>query len=190
MQHSRLFLACDIDDDVIHRLESLIGTLAPLLPDVRWVRREAIHLTLKYFGDQPLDRVRDIDRAVASAGIGGKVSSFRLEGVGMFPHMHRPRVLWAGISDGSAEVTTLANALSESCEAEGFRGENRGYVPHITLGRFKKRTDAPEYVYEDIVERFSATVFGTVCPEELVLYSSELTPHGPVYTRMASWPLA
>ena len=188
MEHARLFLACDIGEEVQDRLETAVGALAPHVPGARWVRRASRHLTFRFFGTLPLDRVRGIDRAVAAAGAGETALSFELCGMGVFPSWEKPRVLWAGVGEGADEVRALGERLNDTCACEGFGEESRQFVPHVTLARIT-RGGASCGAKEEISSRYASARFGRVDPEELVLYSSELTPAGPEYTRVASWPL-
>lgn len=189
MQHGRLFLACDIDADVKVSLRDAMGRISRDLSGVRWCAEDALHLTLHFFGDTPLDEVRAIDRAVCKTRRDEVSYAFSVTGIGMFPHTRRPRVIWAGIDEGAARLCALTSSLSSQLSSEGFHTEDRAFVPHVTVGRFRSRGRVDPAVCAQIVSAFAEVVFGHVDPDELVLYSSELTSRGPRYTRMASWPL-
>jgi 2'-5' RNA ligase len=186
---ARLFLAVPLDEAVRDALLDAGRRVKPALPGGRWCGSNALHLTLRFFGTLPLDRVEDIDTAVRLAIEGREAFDLRVQGVGGFPRLEAPRVLWAGVSDGSAPLVELAGTLNAAFGAAGLGMEERAFVPHVTLARFKRRAHLDPAVLEAAVRGAQDHDFGVSPCETLVLYASELTPSGPLYTRVAHWTL-
>ncbi len=189
VHHARLFLAFDLEEQVCTRLLAVKPALARLLPAARWCRREALHLTVKFFGTLPLTMVSDIDCAVHAALEGHAPFTCALEGLGGFPSLALPRVLWAGVGDGRAQVCAVADDLLQALDACGFGREERGFTPHVTLARLAHRTAVAEAAVTRALPDAAHAQFGATEFAQVVLYASELTPAGPRYTRVRQWPL-
>jgi 2'-5' RNA ligase len=189
MDTARLFLAVPLDEAVRSALLDAGARLKPALPRGRWCGRDALHLTLRFFGTLPLDRVEDVDLAVRLA-IGGRMTlDLRIQGIGGFPRLEAPRVLWAGVTDGAPRLVELAGALNSAFGEAGLGMEERAFVPHVTLARFKRRVHLDPATVERALPGAQNHDFGVSACETLALYSSELTPDGPLYTRVAHWTL-
>jgi RNA 2',3'-cyclic 3'-phosphodiesterase len=121
--------------------EALLGTARglPITGEVRWVKPENVHLTLKFLGDvveEDLARVTSILESVC-----GRHESFEVapSGFGAFPSARRARILWAGVGEGAERLTALAHDVQRSLESLSFEPEKRPYRPHLTLGRARGR---------------------------------------------------
>ena len=152
---------------------------------VRWTRPSNIHLTLKFLGDTPEDllpRVRGVLEQVC--GTYGPFS-VRLSGFGGFPSEKRARVLWAGVGEGTEKLGALAAALEDALASAGLSRDpvDRGYVPHLTLGRCTRKPVRLE-VAENAPE---VEDFGV---REVLLVKSELSRAGAVYSVLGSYPLS
>ena len=189
MHTARLFLAIDLNEQVIARLAGIQGVLEGLYRGARWVKPEGMHVTLKFFGKLPLREVYEISNGIK--GVAGRHEAFRcdISGIGGFPSLGRPRVLWAGVGANIELVQQVAMEVLAEMEARGYGAEERQFVPHITLARFKDRREYDEGNVETLLPRYDRYEFGSTDIERLVLYSSELTPAGPIYTRVDSWEL-
>src|SRR5439155_419839 len=135
----RCFVALDLPDDVRAALERTQASLRREAPraDLRWVAPAGLHVTLKFLGEVPeaaLAPVADAVRTTAAAHAG---ITLALAGLGGFPSLARPRVLWAGIPTGVAEVGRLAAALERVLEPLGFPPESRPFRSHVTIARVR-----------------------------------------------------
>ena len=175
----RLFLAVDLPAELRSRLEGLQRELRSLLPQARWVRPEGIHLTLKFLGEVAPERVEELCRCVAEAL--PRLAPWEVEarGLGAFPSLQRPRVVWVGVEDPSGRLFELQRRLERGLVPLGFPLE-RGFVPHLTLARVKGSARA-------LPPR--ADGFGRLRVEEVVLFRSELRPEGARYSRLRAFPL-
>ncbi len=177
----RLFVAIDISPQVRDRIKQVQRQLQKEcnLPDraVKWVRPEQIHLTLKFMGevdDRDVTSVCDVvTRTAAEFG----PFEFKVKGLGVFG---RPaRVVWAGISRCES-LLALQAKLDRELTRLGGPIENRPFAGHLTLCRVKN-TSAGR-VLADAVAGYGDELFGTVAAPEVIVYHSQLTSDGPVYT--------
>src|ERR1700688_3384761 len=182
----RLFVALDIPEDVRSALAALTARLRPACRNARWVRIEGLHVTLKFIGETPAEKVDAIKAALASIPSRAPIP-INFRGLGFFPNERRPRVLWAGI-EASAELAALAAAVKTALDPLGIPREERAFSPHLTLARF----DAPRALdaLHAVVEKASLLEFGGATAKEFHLYQSILKPGGAEYTRLATFSFA
>jgi len=189
MQQARLFLALDLDEHVLDGLCAASARLKQTIPDANWCRRDALHMTLRFFGEMPLASVAEIDRIARAAAARQQPFELEARGVGAFPSLDRPRVIWAGAGAGSETVSAFATALLGQFELAGLGREERGFVPHVTLARVKRMPHGGFDAWRAMAAGMEDRSFGTTPVDRIVLYSSELTPRGPVYAAVNTWML-
>jgi len=155
----------------------------PVVGEVRWIRPENVHLTLKFLGDIPEDDLDRIAQALDSLRPRHGPFEARLSSFGGFPSARRARIVWAGIGEGSEPLRALARDVEASLEPLGFERENRAYVPHLTLGRARGRPVA----LEDVESPSPIPGFGV---RDVDLVESVLGGGGAAYTTLATYPLS
>lgn len=187
MDIARLFVAIELPEDLCHGLDRRLRLLRQAWPGTRWVQPEALHVTLLFLGDTPLERRGELDEAIGQACRGHAARVCRLGGVGVFPDARRPAVLWVGLDDGGA-LGRLADDLRRSAARTGFAGDERPFTPHLTLGRVR-RPGRPAAAALDALRRPSYADLGTLAVEQVSLVASTLTPAGPRYSTLRRWPL-
>ncbi len=178
----RLFIAVELTEEIKDRIEEQINRLKRMGGNIRWVKRDALHITLKFLGEVSPARVKAIERAMDRAA--SKVNSFplKLRGCGRFPlASSRPRVLWVGVED-PGEISRLQEILEDELLREGFQKETRAFHPHVTVGRVKGTSALRKVVGE--IDELRDEVFGRVEVKRIVLFRSRLTPDGPIYTEL------
>jgi 2'-5' RNA ligase len=121
--------------------------------------------------------------AVQAAAGGHAVFSLTACGIGVFPSVRRPRVIWAGFSGQTRLLSDLQRSLEERLSAVGFPQEERPFRGHLTIGRCSEPVDAE--LMAEVVNSFASRTFGEFAVGELVLFQSDLQPKGPVYTALA-----
>ena len=176
----RSFIAVPVPPEVVKRMVSAIAPLRSLAPQVKWVEPEAFHITLKFLGEAPQAKL-ERTWGVVSAEI-RKMLSFTINfrGVGAFPNLKRPRVIWAGVEEGKAELVARARQTEQVCAACGFEPDNRPYQAHVTLGRVREPAPDPQLAAR--LEELSETAFGEARVDRVLLMKSELTRKGAIYT--------
>jgi len=178
----RSFLAIELPEAIRRKIEEVQKDLRISHADVRWVNPENIHLTLKFFGN--IDEAR-IDPIVKSLeGTIGATSPFSLliRGMGSFPHLKKPRVIWMGLQEGKQDLVALQRQIDGELKKIGLEPEGRDFHPHLTLGRVKSNRAIDELIGR--MERYREEGFGDFRVERIVLFKSDLKPSGPIYTRM------
>lgn len=188
MEQIRSFIAIELPDPIKASLSSLKDRMRPAQhPYVKWVGPEGIHLTLKFLGNIAQDRVPLIIEAIAQASQG--VSPFRLQigGLGAFPNLQRPQVIWVAITGEVEKLAILQTGIEQALVPLGFAPESRSFTPHLTLGRLRQRASPGER--RSIGEFMMATEFESgpaMEVKEINLMRSKLTPSGAIYSRLAS----
>jgi 2'-5' RNA ligase len=183
----RLFVALTLPADEQERIYRAAAPLREAALPVRWSRPESLHLTLKFLGEVLPEAVPEIEGAIATAATRTTPFTLPLGGVGAFPTLRRPRVIWMG-----AEATPQLRCLKQELEWEisplGFPSETQHFRPHLTLGR--ARADARAGDFRRLEALAAAVPFEArleVATVELI--QSHLTPGGSRYERIAVIPL-
>ena len=179
----RLFVALDIPDDVRSSLAALTAKLRPACRNARWVRIEGLHVTLKFIGETPTEKIEMIKTALAAIPPREPIL-INFQGLGFFPNDRRPRVLWAGINAGT-ELAEIAAAIESSLIPLGIPRDERTFSPHLTLARLE--TPRVLDAMQDAVKKAGQTKFGYIAATEFHLYQSVLKPGGAEYTRLATF---
>jgi 2'-5' RNA ligase len=189
MKKLRTFVAIDLEPQLRTALADAQADLrknqAARL--VRWVRPASIHLTLKFLGDVPATQVTAISKALENGCATFLPFDICLSGLGCFPNPRRPRVIWVGVGGDVVSLKDLQRSLDSELGHLGFRAEKRGFIPHLTLGRFRDR--ALPHERQDIIERMrhiQVSPFASMTVTELSLIRSDLRPSGAVYSRLSS----
>lgn len=180
MPNIRSFIAIELGPEIKAELEALIRKLRDSDTDVKWVKPENMHLTLKFLGNIPPDTIEDVKKILDKAGMGSSHFKMGLSGVGAFPGLSYPRVIWVGIGEGGDEAKKIHSLLEEGLEGLKFEREQRPFFPHLTIGRVKstKKKEALASAIEGL--KFRPGISQKV--EGLTLFQSTLTPKGPIYT--------
>ena len=184
----RSFVAVDLGAVVRSRLSEIQRQLKSSAPagSVRWVQPESVHLTLKFLGDVPAERVGEISTALARACEPLAPLSFVVAGAGCFPDPRRPNVVWIGVEDSSRKLQALQQVVEQALNPLGFPPENRPFKPHLTLGRTQRSAAVTDL--RAVGERVGALqvgALGRVEVHEIILMRSDLSPSGARYTPLA-----
>ncbi len=186
MADLRLFIAARPPEAVRRGLDNLSRSLGSRGDGVKWVRSDAIHLTLKFLGNVDEGMVREIRDATARCALGVGEIELSVGRVGAFPDMRRPRVIWVGLAGELDRLGSVAGALEEACFALGFPKEGRAFRPHLTLGRVKDRLSVDTIKK---IEQSKDVVLGDMVVDAIELIRSDLQPSGAVYTTLSHFPL-
>ena len=158
---------------------------------LRPVRPEGVHLTLKFLGDVPADRISAIGDATGKAAARHAPFALSLSGVGAFPGGRAPRVLWAGIV-GDLDRLAALQASVDGCLAElGFARERRSFNPHLTLARLRDSASTEDRARAlDVLKVAQPREESSFEVDGVALFQSTLGPGGAVYRRLSRAPLA
>ncbi len=187
MAKIRSFLAIELPPPITKGIERVQGDLKQSHADVRWVEPSRIHLTLKFFGDIDEGACDGIMDAVGRAASQVKPFTLAVKGLGAFPSMRNPRVIWLGIEDGGEVLKPLQGAVEEGLREIGYPREERGFKPHLTVGRVRSGRGKSELIRA--MEGILGADLGEFRVERLVLFKSDLRPSGPIYTGLRALKL-
>lgn len=179
----RLFVALEISEEIRESIGALTGELKTLDDSWKWTRAENLHITLKFLGEVPQEKLDAILTALGGVPFAQPLS-LRFAGLGFFPNQRRRRVLWVGI-DGPPELPELAVNIETTLTGVGIPKEDRGFTPHLTLARSKDGHLAPKL--RDALSARSHHDFGTLAAAEFHLIRSTLKSTGAEYTTLASF---
>jgi 2'-5' RNA ligase len=180
----RLFVALEIPPAVRENLANFIKQLRPLAPQPRWVRPENLHVTLKFIGETPTNKL-DAIRAALAAIRSAQAMTIEFRGLGFFPNEKRPRVFWAGM-EASPNLKMFAADIEQATGKLGIPPEQRPFSPHLTLARFEPPR-LPEKLRAPVQEN-ATREFGSLAAKEFHLIESKLKPSGAEYTTLESFP--
>ena len=189
----RSFVAILLDGGVRAAVAATIERLRPLGSAVAWVPPQNLHITLHFLGNQDEARLAAAEAALADAAAQCAPIDVTFHGIGAFPGLDRPRILWVGLARGALEIRALQARVTEALAALGFPVEERAWHPHLTIGRVfderRWRRDAGPALRSALAQAATMT-FGTLRVAEVALMRSDLSPAGARYTVRRVVPLA
>ena len=168
----RAFMALPFAEADVARLADLIESLRPGTAAVRWTRRDALHLTLRFLGASSPRALDSIGARLRRETAGVAPASVRPSGLGLFPERGKARVLWLGL-DLPRALLDLQRACEEAARDAGFAPEPRAFVPHVTLGRWRSPARRPDLPAVDL---------GAMPVDRVVVFRSDPGRDGAVYT--------
>ena len=173
----RLFVAVPISPEISGNLRPLTDALRQVKGDFSFVSLNNAHITLKFLGEVEEKQIPSIIQKLGEIASGHTSSSLSVSGVGVFPSLERINVIWVGAN--SSEMVALMKDV-ENVLGYIRKNEHRDEIPHITLARVKSAKNKEE-IWKTIL-KYGDTYFGTMTVERMVLFESNLTPQGPVYS--------
>ncbi len=175
----RTFIAVDVESsEILGKLARVRDYIASSQADLKPVSVENMHITLRFIGEVPLAKVQEICEALQRS-VKFRPFTMRIEGIGAFPNVHRPRVIWAGVTTGALELTKLAREVDEALRKAGIPPSEERFTPHITLHRVKSLRNISSLLkhIDSVINEF----FGEVLVDKVKVKRSILTSSGPIY---------
>ncbi len=154
---------------------------------VRWVGEDAFHLTLRFLGATPTDRVAAAAEAVAEAAHASRAFPVSVGRSGAFPRAAAPRTLWLAVEEGGEALTALAASVERALVARGWPADDRPFRAHLTLGRCEDPVAGGRAA--EALAAASARFRATWRVETLVLFESHLGRGPARYAVVAEHPL-
>jgi 2'-5' RNA ligase len=177
----RSFFSFDIEDEtIVRRLAEAQGMLVNTGAHLKQVKPQNIHLTVRFLGDISPPMVDAIYEEMKQ--IPFTPFTIELRGLGAFPKLSYPRVVWAGIRKGADKLTDVFEQLEPRLRGLGFKPDNKGFSPHLTIARVKTGRNKAQLI--KLIQELEDYEFGAVKAECLRLKKSVLTPQGPIYTTL------
>ena len=173
----------ELDDAIRAALGEMINAWRPAGAPVKWVETKNLHLTLKFLGNVADENVETAIEIMKQCTDSAGPFQLAVRGVGAFPTLRQPRVLFVETTDTPPTLCELARQLNCRMTRAGVRREDRPFRRHVTIGRVRK--PGPMHALADKLETVADRDFGALTVKRIVLMQSELTRAGPVYARIA-----
>lgn len=183
-QRIRCFAAIEIPCTIQDKLAQIQDFLRKRIRRASWVNPKNIHLTLKFLGEVEHTQLDTVEAAIRKVAMDHSPFSMRIGGIGAFPNLARPRVVWCGVKDGSAEISELANEINLELDRCGYPRDERAAYPHLTIARIKERMDLRPFT--DAFQQYEEIDGASMAVEEVTIVRSQLQLTGAVYTRLKS----
>ncbi len=187
----RTFIAVNPPLEILRKVERIAHYFRSQTPDeaLNWSRIDNYHLTLKFLGETPEEKLPRIESILAAAASAQPAFELKIEGLHLHPNARRPRAVLLGVPDGRA-LAALHQQLDTDLQSVGVPGDKRPFTPHLTIARIRRRTEPAEAAeIGKVLSQFKVDSLGPFKISTIQLYQSELTREGPIYTRLFSSPL-
>ncbi len=182
----RAFLAVELPADIRRALTHLQSQLAQPRADVKWTEEANLHVTMRFLGEITEQQRQGLEEMLRGAASHHPVATIQLTGLGAFPSLESPRILWIGVGEGKDWLTQLAGEFERELVLLGFAKEERPFAAHVTLGRVRSPRGRAQLM---AAMRESAwRPPEPFCATHLTLFQSTLTSAGARYTPLASFP--
>ena len=181
----RGFIAIDIPDEFRAIIKQAQNSLRDLPGQIKWVNPKSVHLTLKFLGQTSKDLIKPIGDAMVNLIKEIEPFDLRLEGIGVFPNMKFPRVIWIGLVGDIDKLANLQNKVETSVEKFGFPPEARKFAAHLTLGRVKSGRGSEQWLR--LIEKTVIENSPSFRVSSFYLFESVLKPSGAEYKKLASF---
>ncbi|MBN1365425.1 MAG: RNA 2',3'-cyclic phosphodiesterase [Syntrophaceae bacterium] len=185
----RAFLAIEPSENILREISNLQEKLKREISGrISWTRPQGQHLTLKFFGDISREDINNICAAVQKRVVSEPHLNLKIEKLGVFPDARRPRVLWCGVTGDVERLINLQKKLDGDFTAIGFPAEDRSFKAHLTLARIKDPRDIMGM--SEALKKYDSFKAREFTADKLILFQSNLTPQGAVYTKLAEFALS
>ncbi len=187
----RAFIAIDLSNEVIDHLAWVISDLQKQMPSgvIKWSPPKNIHLTLKFLGDVSVHNLDLLKDALRVEVTGRDVFDMSVGGMGVFPKITQPRVIWVGI-EAPDDLASLQRAIENDMRRLGYAREKSSFTPHLTLGRVARNANPQELRQViQVLQDYKVGFLGVSRATAVHLYRSDLNPGGAVYTALFTVPL-
>ena len=183
----RAFVAVKLSPLALDELQSLSEDLRISHKNISWTKRDNMHVTLRFLGNVPIKLLDQFSACAIEALSRLSPATLHARGLGAFPNSEKPRVLWIGLA-GDLNALAKLNRATEDCATQaGLESEPRPFKPHITLARLRAPRVPP--TLRDSIRRHAEFRGSAFRVDSVTLFSSTLTPSGPVYQKLQEYPL-
>ena len=175
----RTFIAVPLSAEICQAIGQIENNLKKLDCNIKWVRPQNVHLTLKFLGDIKPKRIDVLKETFEDLFRNAGSIKIELTQLGAFPNIEHPRILWVGLKDDEQRIARLASMLEEGLGAIGFKKEEKPFSPHITFGRIRSPRNLN--LLSEAISDYSLPINLKQTAQNITLYESILTPKEPIY---------
>jgi RNA 2',3'-cyclic 3'-phosphodiesterase len=182
----RCFIAIEIPEAIKQGISEIIDLLKKYNIDIKWVKSENLHITLKFLGNTQDNLLQKIQESLFNIVLSYEPFYIKIYTTGVFPNRRNPRIIWVGIED-SDMLEKIKIDIEDSMALLGFQKENKGFKPHLTLGRVRSQKGIINLINE--LDNFKNKDFGNIYVKDIKLMKSVLKPTGAEYSCLYEIPL-
>jgi RNA 2',3'-cyclic 3'-phosphodiesterase len=182
---TRLFIALPVEGEVRTLLEPTYRFLTGHDHILKAVATDNYHITVKFLGECDGNIASAIESTFLEIPVTAGEIPYEMAGLGSFPDLRKPTVLWAGLSVDGARLAGIRSSVEKYASRFRFKEEKRDFVPHLTIARVKSGRKVSGDLLK-YIESNKETSYGHSIFNRLSLFSSRLTPEGPVYKELKS----
>ena len=183
----RTFIAVDLNPRIKKTIKHIQNYLDRANCDVKWVKPENIHLTLKFLGDINIKEIDALTQLLSNLLQNIKPIETEFTLLNAFPDISQPHIIWAGLKDDSQKIAHLVKFLEKSLGRIGFKEEQKPFRPHITIGRIRTQNNISNLSHA--LSDYTVPDTQTQTIKHITLYKSTLTSHAPIYDKLATFDL-
>ena len=176
----RTFIAIKAADEIKQRIIEIQNELKSINADIRWIKLENIHMTLKFLGEVEDSRIIEVCSIVEDAVKTTEKFELSIETSGVFPGQGLPKVIWIGVLEGLEFLAKSYRSLEESLYRAGFEKEKRNFSAHLTIGRISSARNIKNLLQK--LETLKSVRLGRMAVKAVFIMRSDLTPKGPEYS--------
>ena len=184
----RVFVAIELSDNARDALARVQDSLcdAPGGRAARWLAASGIHLTLKFLGEVTALSLEPVCHGVQAACERCRPFEIRLAGLGCFPNVRRPRIVWVGVEVPSRELAELQGDIESRLAQLGYPAEDRRFSPHLTIARARRGASKAQVAARgSTIANCDVGQVARMTVDAVSVMRSDLLPSGAVYTRLA-----
>ena len=187
MTNIRAFIAVELPGGLKLETDKLLASLKPIGAGVRWAKPINLHLTLRFLGNIEQDKIPLLENKLKDNLAGFKPFAIQFSGLGCFPNLQRPRIVWSGVGGNLERLKELASAVEAACRQSGFGKRDKHFSAHLTIGRIKHQKKIKPLVEYLKKAEFKTDKFQV---NEIVIFRSDLSPNGPNHTPLVKIKLS
>jgi len=188
--HVRLFVACEVPDDVRETIgEVIVGLKQKSGAAVRWIKPDGVHVTLKFLGEVPTKKLPAVKLAIQEAVVGHSPFELEFSSIGTFGGREGLRIMWVGIAGDVLRLEALVRAVNAALAVVGFEPERRPFRPHLTLGRVRDEISTRHRAEIEVAVGKSTVPPVSWRTAQVSLMRSRFTAQGASYEVLATFPL-
>ncbi len=184
----RAFIGIGLPENIVSFFHEIQDGIKEHGFNLKLVKPENIHITLKFLGNIDKGTVKEIGCAMEEAVKGKTRIALTAKGIGCFPNAEKPRIVWVGLRKQTQKLKAIQHALDQKLETIGFPKEKRPFKSHLTIGRIKKKINA--VALNAAVETFQKIESEDFYVDRIILFQSTLKRSGAVYEELVSKPIA
>ena len=184
----RSFISIEIPEEAKKKFVPVDNLLRDSALSLKLVKIKNLHLTLKFLGEIQEEKLKELVETCQVIGEAFLPFSLRLKGIGIFPNIKRPGIIWAGVEKGKENLKEITKLLEEKLEKRGFSAERREFQGHLTLARVRRAAKGKKFL-ENLVEELKEEQFCSFPVSKFCVMKSELKKEGPTYTVLEEIPL-